>query len=79
LSGKADIGIATEGLSQFDDLVSFSCYSWRSRDVVRKGTSLRNNAEIAWSKLASYPLINLDVGFTGRGHIDAAFKKGRFY
>ena len=26
LSGKADVGIATEGLSQFEDLISFPCY-----------------------------------------------------
>jgi LysR family cys regulon transcriptional activator len=28
LSGRADIGIATEGLSTFPDLVSFPCYRW---------------------------------------------------
>ena len=37
LSGKADIGIATEGLSQFEDLVSFPCYRWHHSVVVPDG------------------------------------------
>ncbi len=40
LSGKADIGIATEGLSQFDDLVSFPCYQLDHVMVVPDGHPL---------------------------------------
>lgn len=29
---------------------------------------------ISLDDLAAYPLITYDVGFTGRGHIDAAFR-----
>ncbi len=28
ISGKADVGIATEGLTQFKELISFPCYEW---------------------------------------------------
>ncbi len=73
LSGKADIGIATEGLSQFPDLVSFPCYRWSHLIVVPDGHPLLAHATIALEDLASFPLITYDVGFTGRGHIDAAF------
>lgn len=73
LSGKADIGIATEGLSQFSDLVSFPCYRWSHLIVVPDGHPLLNNSPIRLQDLAAYPLITYDVGFTGRGHIDAAF------
>jgi len=75
LSGKADIGIATEGLSQFDDLVSFPCYRWHHSIVVPDGHPLLAKSPITLVDLAQYPLITYDLGFTGRGHIDDAFKK----
>ncbi len=73
LSGKADIGIATEGLSQFPDLVSFPCYRWSHLIVVPDGHPLLGHSTIRLEDLAAFPLITYDVGFTGRGHIDAAF------
>lgn len=75
LSGKADIGIATEGLSQFDGLVSFPCYRWHHSIVVPDGHPLLEKSPITLEDLAQYPLITYDLGFTGRGHIDDAFKK----
>jgi LysR family cys regulon transcriptional activator len=74
ISGKADIGIATEGLSQFEDLVSFPCYRWNHVIVVPEEHPLLSKAAINLEDLAAYPLITYDVGFTGRGHIDDAFK-----
>ena len=73
LSGKADIGIATEGLSQFPDLVSFPCYCWSHLIVVPDAHPLLGHTPIRLEDLAAFPLITYDVGFTGRGHIDAAF------
>ncbi len=73
LSGKADIGIATEGLSQFPDLVSFPCYRWSHLIVVPDGHPLLGQSPIRLEDLAAFPIITYDVGFTGRGHIDAAF------
>jgi LysR family cys regulon transcriptional activator len=75
LSGKADIGIATEGLSQFPGLVSFPCYRWSHLIVAPDGHPLLANSPIRLEDLADWPLITYDVGFTGRGHIDAAFAK----
>ncbi len=75
ISGKADIGIATEGLSQFEDLVSFPCYSWNHMIVVPKEHPLASLASVSLHDLAAYPLITYDVGFTGRGHIDDAFRQ----
>jgi LysR family cys regulon transcriptional activator len=74
MSGKADIGIATEGLSRFDDLVSFPCYQWNHVIVVPKGHPLLDFETVGLAELAAYPLITYDVGFTGRGHIDDAFR-----
>ena len=73
LSGKADIGIATEGLSRFDDLISFPCYRWNHMVVVPDGHPLLEVEPIGLEHLAAYPLITYDGGFTGRSHIDEAF------
>jgi LysR family cys regulon transcriptional activator len=75
LSGRTDIGIATEGLSQFPDLVSFPCYRWSHLIVVAEGHPLLAHNPVRLEDLAAYPLITYDVGFTGRGHIDEAFAK----
>jgi LysR family cys regulon transcriptional activator len=75
ISGKADIGIATEGLSQFKDLVSFPCYEWNHLVVVPEGHALLQHEHLSLADLAQFPLITYDVGFTGRGHIDAAFQQ----
>jgi LysR family cys regulon transcriptional activator len=73
LSGKADIGIATEGLSAFSELVSFPCYRWSHVVVAPEGHSLLASTPLRLDDLATHPLITYDVGFTGRGHIDASF------
>jgi LysR family cys regulon transcriptional activator len=74
LSGKADIGIATEGLSAFSDLVSFPCYRWSHLVVAPEGHPIFSSSQpLRLEDLAEYPLITYDVGFTGRSHIDAAF------
>lgn len=75
ISGKADIGIATEGLSQFEELISFPCYQWNHVIVVPQGHELLSKTPVTLETLAAYPLITYDVGFTGRGHIDDAFSK----
>jgi LysR family cys regulon transcriptional activator len=74
LSGKADIGIATEGLSAFPDLVSFPCYRWSHLVVAPEGHPIFSSGQpLKLEDLAEHPLITYDVGFTGRSHIDAAF------
>ncbi len=75
LSGKADVGIATEGLSQFDELVSFPCYAWNHAIVVPDGHPLLDLPSVSLHDLGAYPLITYDIGFTGRGHIDDAFRQ----
>ncbi len=73
LSGKADIGLATEGLKQFDGLTSFPCYQWHHVVVLPEKHPLLEKNGISLEDLAAYPLITYDQGFTGRSHIDEAF------
>jgi len=75
LSGKADIGIATEGLNRFKELVSFRCYEWRHIVVVPDAHPLLECENVGLHDIAAYPIITYDTGFTGRSHIDEAFSK----
>jgi len=73
MSGKADIGIATEGLSRFEGLVSFPCYEWHHVIVVPNDHPLLKAKSLTLEDLVDHPLITYDIGFTGRSHIDEAF------
>lgn len=78
-SGEADIGIATEALAEFDDLVALPCYRWTHSVVVPKGHPLAQEAQsgqaLSLLRLAQFPLITYEPGYTGRGHIDEAFRR----
>lgn len=73
VSGEADIGIATEGLSKINELASFPCYHWHHAVIVPEGHPLENESEITLDVLSGYPIITYHEGFTGRAHIDQAF------
>ncbi|RUP34749.1 MAG: CysB family HTH-type transcriptional regulator [Curvibacter sp.] len=72
LSGEADVGIATEALAQYEALVALPCYRWTHSVLVPPGHPLLD-APLTLERLAAWPLITYDNGFTGRTHIDDAF------
>ncbi len=72
LSGEADVAIATEALSQYEDLVALPCYRWTHSVIVPPGHALLEGP-LTLARLADYPLITYDTGFTGRTRIDEAF------
>ena len=74
LSGEADIGVATEALAQYEQLVALPCYRWTHSVVVPPGHPLlKHEGAITLELLARYPIITYEVGYTGRTHIDEAF------
>jgi LysR family cys regulon transcriptional activator len=76
ISGEADIGIATEALSQYPDLITLPCYRWTHSVIVPPGHPLTQGDEpLSLQRLAQYPLITYDAGYTGRSHIDEAFQR----
>ena len=75
LSGEADIGIATEALTQYDSLVALPCYRWTHSVIVTPGHELLDGRALTLERLAEHPIITYNAGFTGRLHIDAAFAK----
>jgi LysR family cys regulon transcriptional activator len=74
LTGVADIGIASHVLAEHTDLVALPCYRWTHAIVVREGHALLDGP-VTLERLAQYPVITYDVGLTGRGSIDDAFKR----
>ena len=73
LEDGADIGIATESLSHYDDLVTLPCYEWQHMLVLPPGHPLLERERIGLEDLVAQPLITYHPTFTGRTRIDQAF------
>ncbi|MFN3612248.1 CysB family HTH-type transcriptional regulator [Tepidimonas sp.] len=73
LEDGADIGIATESLSHYDDLVTLPCYEWQHVLVLPPGHPLLERERIGLEDLVAQPLITYHPTFTGRTRIDQAF------
>ena len=69
----AEIGIATESLSDFPDLVTMPCYEWQHVLVVPKDHALARKERITLEDIAAEPLVTYHPSFTGRTRIDMAF------
>jgi LysR family transcriptional regulator, cys regulon transcriptional activator len=67
LQETAEVGLATESLAGFEELVTLPCYEW-SHVVVLPAVE-----RLSLDDLASEPLISYHPSFTGRTKIDQAF------
>ena len=74
LGGEADIGIATESLSLYDDLITLPCYEWNHCVITPLRHPLLKEKKLTLAKIAQYPIITYDFAFSGRGKINAAFE-----
>ena len=79
LSGEADIGVATEALASYPELVALPCYQWTHSVIVPQGHALaeeaRRGVPLTLAALARFPIITYEPGYTGRSHIDEAFQR----
>ena len=75
LGGEADIGIATESIALYDELVTLPCYEWHHCVVVPPKHPLLLEKRLTLKTLAQYPLITYDFAFTGRNKINQAFSE----
>ena len=74
ISGEVDIGVATEALADYPQLVTLPCYRWTHSIVVPPNHPLLQCKEnLTLQQLALYPIITYQTGYTGRAHIDNAF------
>ncbi|MFA5630726.1 MAG: CysB family HTH-type transcriptional regulator [Porticoccaceae bacterium] len=73
LNGEADIGIATESLSEVAELRSFPYYSWRHDVIVPLDHPLEALDSLGLQAISEHPVITYHEGFTGRARIEKAF------
>jgi len=73
LDEVADIGLATESLSDFPELVTLPCYEWQHVVVMPPSHPLASVPRLTLEQLAAEPLISYHPSFTGRKRIDQAF------
>jgi len=81
LKGEADLGVATEALALYPELVALPCYQWTHVVLVTPGHPLAEDADrgepLSLQRLAEFGLITYDEGYTGRSHIDDAFGRAQ--
>jgi LysR family cys regulon transcriptional activator len=74
LSGEADIGVATEALAHYEQLVALPSYRWTHSVIVPPGHALLDgDGPVTLEQLARHPIVTYEPGYTGRAHIDEAF------
>ncbi len=69
----AEIGIATEALANYSELVTLPCYDWQHVLVLPVDHPLTQKERISLEDVAAEPLITYHPSFTGRTKIDQAF------
>lgn len=76
LDGEVDVGIATEALSDYPQLLVLPCRCWNHVVIAPIGHPLLGGAgPLTLDQLAAWPLITYDNGLTGRSRIDEAFAR----
>ena len=68
-----EIGMATESLADYPDLVTLPCYEWQHVLVLPPAHPLAGKERIGLEDIAHEGLITYHPSFTGRGKIDQAF------
>ncbi|MEJ2803540.1 CysB family HTH-type transcriptional regulator [Comamonadaceae bacterium PP-2] len=69
----AEVGMATESLNNYPELVTLPCYEWQHVLVMPQHHPLASRSNITLEDIASEPLITYHPSFTGRTRIDQAF------
>ena len=69
----AEIGIATESIAGYSELVTLPCYEWQHVLVLPTGHPLCSKEHLTLEDIASEPIITYHPSYTGRTRIDHAF------
>ncbi|MDQ6618867.1 MAG: HTH-type transcriptional regulator CysB [Pseudomonadota bacterium] len=72
--GEVDLGIATEALATYPDLVTLPCYQWNRCVLAPTGHPLTKVQPLTLKAIARHPIITYDFAFTGRSQINLAFE-----
>jgi LysR family cys regulon transcriptional activator len=77
LQEVADVGLATEGLGEHEDLITLPCYEWQHAVVLPAGHPLAAIERLSLEDLAKQPLVSYHPSFSGRTKVDQAFAARR--
>jgi LysR family cys regulon transcriptional activator len=75
VAGEADIGIATEALDQYDQLITLPVRQWSHCVIAPEGHPILREQPLSLHELARWPLVTYDTAFTGRSRINRAFER----
>ncbi len=75
VNGEADLGIATEALDQYPQLVTLPVRQWSHCVIAPEGHPILQSQPLSLNELAKWPLITYDTAFTGRSRINKAFER----
>ncbi len=73
-AGVADIAIATEGMSKYEELAVLSCYEWDHCLIAPPGMPILDENPLTLEAIAEYPIVTYDISFAGRAKINDAFE-----
>ncbi|HZO00885.1 MAG TPA: CysB family HTH-type transcriptional regulator [Burkholderiales bacterium] len=74
LTGEADLGVATEMISEYPDLISLPVYQWNRCVVVPAKHALLKETPLTLEKLAEHPIVTYDFAFANRSLVQKAFE-----
>ncbi|MDE2147006.1 MAG: CysB family HTH-type transcriptional regulator [Burkholderiales bacterium] len=77
LDDVAEIGLATEALDRYDELITLPCHEWQHVMVVPAAHALAAVERPTLEQLAAQPLVLYQPTVTGRTRIDQAFERAR--
>jgi LysR family cys regulon transcriptional activator len=72
--GEADVGIATESIADRDELAALPCYTWNRCLVTPLEHPLLASQPLTLEKIAEYPIVTYDLGFTGSTSVKRVFE-----
>lgn len=73
-NGTAQFGIATEVISQFEDLIALPAYRWRRAIITPKNHPLSRIKPITLADLTPFPIATYTFGFNPGAPLDTAFR-----
>lgn len=73
IRGDADIGLATEAISGYKELVTLPCYQWNRCVVAPLGHPLLDDSPLTLEKIARYPVVTYDFSFAGGSMVNRVF------
>ncbi len=74
-AGEVDIGIATEALDQYDELVTLPVRQWSHCVIAPEKHPILACPTLSIDELARWPLVTYDMAFAGRSRINRAFER----